>query len=575
MEVVTILLITIFICLVVANISKYLPSAAKTPMDVKNKSTSVLEELKKLEYNFKTNIQIESPAGDNVHINIVDPCNPADKDKRKTCNISDPTSCNSCPYTTCTHFETDATIDGITIPKNRDEDLGYCISSKDMSEGCNKYHGDWVMIKASASIKDNTNANDYIRFCLCKKPGFIGNRSLFGNCSTPFICDGKVKDINVEYESIECKCLDEYIPAPVGDDGRICKAPTVSQRWNWSNVPKPLEFRDSFIKVRDYYNHAVKSELNQLEELIDPCSICPITGNQTYGKSVTIENEHPEKTTVICRPSNNNPTQEGNYGIPLRRKFDGEKRMLKGTWGPDAMLAIQWDQLWVYDNDGEKEHEDSRQLCVFEFHCNEYNRAFYDKLKIDKDLHMGIESSKDALLGLTVLPKSSFMTTINIGCWAKAWVFGWECHLTHGSRIGTIAEDDLVVHLMNNNLHDVVSTYIGTKLVEPGGNTASTADWYNMHQVRIPFSEATIRVSDVDYQYLTYNPQFFNATVLRKMNFGAMRITPVTKDQRANSSWTGHRTGTRHYEVFFVSVGQGLSNAVATHRKDYTKSDEG
>ncbi|XP_057335750.1 uncharacterized protein LOC130674442 [Microplitis mediator] len=566
MEIVALLLITVFICLVVANISKYHPSTDKNQEDAKNKTTSVLEELKKLEYNFKTNIQIESPAGDNVHINIVNPCDLADKDKRKTCNISDPTSCKSCPYTTCTHFETDATIDGITIPKNLEEDHGYCISSKDMSEGCNKYHGDWVMIKASASIKDNTNANDYIRFCLCKKPGFIGNRSLFGNCSTPFICDGEVKDINVEYESIECQCFDEYRSITVGDDGRICIAPTVSKRWNWSNVPKPLEFKDSFINVRNYFNTNIKGDVNNLDELIDPCSICPITGQLTYGRSITIENVRPEKTTVICRPSNYNPTQEGNYGIPVRRHFTGGKRMLKGTWGPDAMLAIQWDQLWVYDSDDEKEHEGSRQLCVFSFYYNAYNKAFYDKFNIDTNLHCAIESSKDALLGLTVLPKSSFITTIKIDCYTKAWVFGWECNLTHESRIGTIPAGDLDVQLINNNLHEVVSTYIGFKLVEPGWNTASTVDWYNMYGVRIPFSQGTKTINDVDYRYLTYNPQFFNASVMRKMNYGAMRITPLTKNQRNYSSWTGHRSGIRHYEVYFVSVKPAISNAVSAVR---------
>nr|AYH52226.1 putative per os infectivity factor PIF1 [Microplitis mediator] len=565
MDIVTLLLITVFICLVVKNISKYDPSTDKNPIDAKNKTTSVLEELKKLDYNFKTDIQMESPAGDNVRINIVDPCDPADKNKRKTCTISDPISCNSCPYTTCTHFETDTLIGNTTIPRNLNKDLGYCISSNDLSQDCNKYHGDWVMIKASAYNKDNDNANDYIRFCLCKKPGFIGNRTLFGNCSTPFICDGEVEDINVDYKSIKCQCFDEYYSTNVGDDGRICKAPTVSKRVNWSNVPKPLKFKDSYIKVRDYYNHNVQGDVNQLDELIDPCSICPITGQLTYGESITIENSDPAKTTVICRPSNNNPGEIGNFGIPVRREFKDNKRLLKGSWGPDAMLAIQWDELWVYDSDGEGEHKGSKQLCVFKFRFNKYNRAFYEKFEINRDSQCAIESHKDALLGLTVLPKSSFMTTVKVEC-STIWVFSWNCSLTHGSRIGEITADQLVVQLMNNNLHEVVSTYIGSTRVEPGWNFADLADWDNIHEVRVPFSKAAITFDDVDYNYLTYNHKFFDIKLLNQINYGAMRITPLTKEQRAASSWTGHQSGTRHYEVFFVSVKPELSHAVSNVR---------
>ncbi|KAG6558460.1 pif-1 [Microplitis demolitor] len=567
MEIVTVLLITVFVCFVVANISKYNPSIDETPIDVKNKTKSVLKELKKLDYNFKTNIQMESTAGNNVHINIVDPCDPADNDKRKTCDMNDPNSCKSCPYTTCTHFESKASINGITIPENLNKDLGYCISSTDMSEGCNKYHGDWVMIKASATIKDNSNANDYIRFCLCKKPGFIGNRSLFGNCSTPFICDGEVEDINTEYKSIKCKCFDEYKSVTVGDDGRICKAPTVRERSNWLTVPKPLKLKDTFIKVDDYYNNNIKGDINKADELIDPCSICPITGNRTYGKSITIENPNPAKTTVICRPSNNNPTQEGNYGIPVRREFSGGKRLLKGTWGPDAMLAIQWDELWIYNSDGEDGHEDMRQICVFKFSFNEYNSAFYKKFKISEKQCCAIESGKDAFLGLTVLPKSSFMTAIKINCWAKPSGFGWECVLSHESRIGTIPADVLDIQLINNNLHEVVSTYIGFTQVKPGWNSANLDDWYNMHQVRIPFSTAVIKFDDIEYGYLTYNDSFFKEKVLKQLNFGAMKITAVTNTQRTFSSWTGHRSGTRHYEAYFVSVSNDDYNAISVIRR--------
>ncbi|XP_044592058.1 uncharacterized protein LOC123270180 [Cotesia glomerata] len=563
MELIRLILITMFVCLIITQINRADPLLSVNSIST-SKQTSLKSELKKLKYKFTTEINVRSQFKDTIEITIEDPCDLENQNKRVTCKLDNPDFCKSCPYTTCKHFDKEVKIGTNVIPKN-DEGEGYCVAFKDMSSGCNEYHGNWAMVKAS-SFKSNLNPNTYIRFCLCKRPGFIGNMTLFGSCEHPFICDGDVVDINVSYDKIKCKCLNEFKSKVVGDGWHRCVAPFVEERVNWSTVPKPQKFAESFIPVKTYFDKMISNYVGNLDELTDPCSRCPVTGNPTYARSVTIDKSgHPDDTTVICRPADSDEINQPNWGIPLRRHThngnDGNmKRLLKGSWGPDVMLAIKWKELWVYGASNHDDKDKSPQDCVFVFDYQD-NQDFYLKLGLNQNYQYAINAGKDALLGLTVLPMSTFTPTVYPHCLRGNVDGGYAMSFSYGCRIYNlnlacfVEEHEIKDFIINSKHNNISSTFLTRAYQERyGWYFVSTQNWDSVQELGHAFGVALYEFNNKSYQYLTYNPAIkTDKTLNQYFPFVAMRVRPMPDEDRKNSRWKRHRiSGLRHFVVDFI-----------------------
>lgn len=558
MELIRLILITMFVCLIITQIN-----GANPPPPISTcKQTSLESELKKLKYKFTTEINVRSQSNDTIEITIEDPCDFRNINKRVTCNLDNPDLCKSCPYTTCKHFDEPINIGGDVVPKNLTGE-GYCVALKDMSSGCNKYHGNWAMIKASSYIKGNLNPNTYIRFCLCNRPGFIGNMTLFGSCEHPFICDGDVVDINVPYNEIKCKCLNEFKSKVVGDNWHRCVPPSVEERVNWSTVPKPQKFAEFFIPVETYFDNMISGYIGNLDELIDPCSRCPVTGRPTYARSITIDSGNSDSgPTVICRPADSDEINQPNWGIPLRRQLhvgndNNERRLLKGSWGPDVMLAIKWKELWVY---GSYNKDKRKQDCVFVFDYQD-NQHFYLKLGLNKNYQYAINAGKDALLGLTVLPMSTFTPMVIPNCYRGSKYYHdslssmYTCKILTRNLATTLDQGDIKDFIINPNHNNISSTFLTrTYQQRYGWYPQDTSPWDAIQQLGHAFGVARCKFNKVNYQYLTYNPMIkYNKNLREYFPFVAMRVKPMSDSDRKASHWTRHRmSGLRHFVVDFV-----------------------
>ncbi|CAD6220341.1 GSCOCT00014035001.2-RA-CDS [Cotesia congregata] len=570
MELIRLVLITMFVCLIITHINGVTPLPSANSIST-SKQTSLKSELKKLKYKFTTEINVRSQSNDTIEITIEDPCNFEDVNKRVTCKLDDPNFCKLCPYTTCKHFDKEITIGTSIIPKNN-EGEGYCVAFKDMSSGCNKHHGNWAMIKAS-SFKGNLNSNTYIRFCLCKRPGFIGNMTLFGNCEHPFICDGDVVNINVPYNDIECKCLNEFKSKIIGDNWHSCVPPSVGERVNWSTVPKPHNIAESFIPVKTYFDKMISYYVGNLDELIDPCSRCPVTGKPTYARSVTINTRGNSDATVICRPAESDEKNEPNWGIPLRRHTntgsDGNmKRLLKGSWGPDVMLAIKWKELWVYDVAKHNKTDKSTQDCVFVFNYKD-NEDFYLKLGLDKNYQYAINAGKDAFLGLTVLPMSTFTPTVLAECHRGGIIdynpisLRYKCNILNENLACFLEQHEIKDFIINSKHNNISSTFLIRNYQQKRGLYIDDSSYWDAAQeLGRAFGVALYEFNDESYQYLTYNPAIRSNQILKKnFPFVAMRVRPMSDKEMKNSHWKRHRiSGIRHFVVDFVVTNDDKSS---------------
>nr|CAR40193.1 putative per os infectivity factor PIF-1 [Chelonus inanitus] len=320
---------------------------------------------------------------------------------KQKCKIDDVNSCSKYPNTVCerfdketkVHFSTDSSRS--TIIKNKDPNEGYCMNIHHLSNRCNIFHGYWALIKKS------NEDNSYMKVCVCYRPGYIGNLKLFDACETPFICDGKVNDINNKFESIECVCKKEEESTRFknkDDDVEfpVCTPKKITNVVNWASILIPPEFKDNLIDADAHYPADIASNIKPLDKLIDPCSICPLTGQQTGAEAIHAFSG--SDATVFCA------TRKRDWGIPFRRRPDN--RLLRGNFGPDGVLALKWDKIIVED-DGVGTNPQRFTYIISP--CNE-NKKFYDTLNIEYK-QFAINVGENNFLSVTILPKSSFIPT--------------------------------------------------------------------------------------------------------------------------------------------------------------------
>lgn len=248
----------------------------------------------------------------------------------RPCKVSDQSSCFGCQNLTsrCLHVENDAEYidtDGniAILKKNEDADDGYCLSLNTLAQNCNPLHGKWVLV---ASEDQNDENLVYSLLCSCINPGYIGNTTLLGACDTPFVCSGKVKDIDTPLDAMVCECGSGKLPFTLNDIP-TCQPEVVGNATSdrFPTIPNGVE--------SNLYNTTIRGNYPG-ERIANPCSRCPLTNKEVFGYTV---NDNDGGVQCVANVK---------YGLPIRR--NPNFRLLKGDSGPDAVIAVSNYKLHLY-----------------------------------------------------------------------------------------------------------------------------------------------------------------------------------------------------------------------------------
>lgn len=198
------------------------------------------------------------------------------------CDITDARTLFGCRelMVKCQHFDVDTPyIDNtgnndetgqqkppIIIPRNDAPNEGYALAIRVLADSCNPYHGDLVLTSL------NPTSKEYMMVCSCKNPGYIGNEHLLGNCTTLYVCNGHVDNINRPLNQIECACKATENSVRYDDGVPVCKEMTVLEantRYpdDWSHI---VPWTSNRRTVRSNFNNTIRDNL-RTRELLDPC----------------------------------------------------------------------------------------------------------------------------------------------------------------------------------------------------------------------------------------------------------------------------------------------------------------
>lgn len=314
-------------------------------------------------------------------------------DDLRKCDMDNPLSCIGCQslIANCVHFKEDTIYQDtnntkFTIPKNDNPNEGYCLTILEIEKYCNVYHGDLTLVQLTP------DSSDTMLICNCKNPGLIGNVSLSGSCTTAFMCNGQIDNIDQPIDKINCIC---------GANNHNVKLNGISHC-----VPKTIdEAGDQISKlivptsnVSTQYSKNFDKMITQnfpMEKLRDPCSECPITGKPIPNHAMIFS-----PLGKACTLSYDNSGTGMYFGIPIRRSTT--ERLLEGDRGPDAILGIYWYNLMIYSY-----MEEFTQRFVFSFNYTN-NAAIYTALDLNPSKNYAI-AVDDLLLGNNFpLPPVSF-----------------------------------------------------------------------------------------------------------------------------------------------------------------------
>lgn len=303
-------------------------------------------------------------------------------EKLRVCNLNEPDSCRNClnAFSRCIHFNKDTPFyDKLgrqrIIPKNVNDHEGYCLAAKVWNRNkspCNPLHGDVVVIEKPSSELEV--------ICKCKYPGYVGGKY----CKEPFVCGGKVRDINVPLNEMECLCSPGMV-AKRQNGIPTCTEPILADR-----------HLDSVIYEQDYNLKqpvsktvlftALENGIPLFDRINNPCSICPITKMFVNGKVVNTSKDEQTKPNYECICSSDTPW----FGVPVRLNSSANNRLLKGNRGPDAILGIYFKAIYVY---GRVEKEGNVLYVVVFDYENGKNAKFFNSLKLNKEKEYFIKST--------------------------------------------------------------------------------------------------------------------------------------------------------------------------------------
>lgn len=224
-------------------------------------------------------------------------------DSLRKCDINDSTTLFGCKelIVRCHHFDKDTEYvnnnETKIIPKNSTPTEGYALAITTIVDSCNPYHGDLTLVTT------NDDSNEYMLICSCKNPGYIGNDNILGNCTTVFICNGQIDDIDKNLNDINCKCSEREISMRYEDGLPVCKSMTVkdaNERFDdWSHL---VPFNSNRQIDSNKYNVTISGNL-KTSRLLDPCQ------NSIHDTSIEIINGKFDSINGRCVVLD--------YGLPL------------------------------------------------------------------------------------------------------------------------------------------------------------------------------------------------------------------------------------------------------------------
>lgn len=208
------------------------------------------------------------PFPQKVDVNNQHYCN---AENLRLCDMNDPTTLFGCKelVVRCHHFDknTEYIRNNVstTIPANTKPNEGYALAITIISEACNAYHGDLTLVALDAE------SLEYMLICLCKNPGYIGNKDILGNCTTPFICNGQIDDIDKPLSEINCKCGNTEQSQRYADGVPVCRELLVHEanaRYkDWSHL---ISWSSDRLLATTNFNATISDNINS-SILLDPC----------------------------------------------------------------------------------------------------------------------------------------------------------------------------------------------------------------------------------------------------------------------------------------------------------------
>lgn len=268
----------------------------------------------------------------------------------KVCRLDDVTTNFGCKelLVKCQHFDVDTPfVNNVTntttiIPKNVYPHEGYALAITAIADGCNPYHGDMTLIST------NPSSTEYMLVCSCKNPGYVGNESLLGNCSTAYICNGKIDSIDQPLNKIKCLCADHEKNMRYSDGLPVCKEMTVkdaNEKYpdDWSHLLPWKSYRHLPITK---FNPTIAGNL-RTSHLLDPCR------NSLHDTSIEIRNGEYNSINGECNFTNYGyPVSNGMLDFHPTEGTNNGKPEPKQTSVDAALATEQYSFIRVTDNVG-------------------------------------------------------------------------------------------------------------------------------------------------------------------------------------------------------------------------------
>lgn len=270
------------------------------------------------------------------------PCN---TDDLRKCSMSDASSCFGCANLTarCVHFKEDVefikfsqdmtSANKTIIPRHVDADEGYCLNFVSLNERCNPFHGKLALVEL-APPNSNAYTGRVALICLCNNAYITNITSILGACEDVQICQGKVKNLNVPFDQIQCDCPEGYFTERLINDQNnelpYCSPDNVSFH-DYNKDVKTYKSENAYVS-KDIFNDDYKNSISSTL-LPNPCATCALTGKPVKGRVIEIGGQYS------C-------ASEDNTCLPIRLSTKG--RILKGLDGPDGMIALKWSAVNLF-----------------------------------------------------------------------------------------------------------------------------------------------------------------------------------------------------------------------------------
>lgn len=224
------------------------------------------------------------------------------------CDINDARTLFGCRELAvrCHHFDKDTEYHEnnttTIIPANNKPNEGYALQITSLVESCNPYHGDLILVAL------NLDTHEYMLLCNCKNPGYIGNDTLLGNCTSVRICEGEIDNIDQELDKIKCKCSSNEISIHYPDGLPVCKPMLIKDAndtyEDWTHF---VIWPHDRLQNIDVFTPTIRDNLH-VSKLLDPCrnsllnmleEIPNATYNSVYSTCKVTDTGIPVRTGIL------------------------------------------------------------------------------------------------------------------------------------------------------------------------------------------------------------------------------------------------------------------------------------